>query len=212
MKADPNPYFKGAEINTENDIKSLQDMVYIQADKYKTSEFTLPSGLIFQKKLEYLNYHHDFAVQDGIVLYPPAKSSKGPMVLKKGDHVYTHHFLTDPDNEIKINGVLTYAIRYDMVYCIEKDGEIEMIGDWNFLEPLPEDTVTKGGIHYKPQKEYKDRYAIMKHPSESALELGIQKGDLVYFQKGADYKMKVLDQIVYRIDTKHFIAVVDKCE
>lgn len=210
MKSDANPYFNGARIDTDNDVYSLQDMVYIQTDKYKTSERVLDSGLIFHKPLEWQNYETDYAVQDGIVKHVPGKVSASKMELTKGDHVYCHHFLTDKDNEIMINGEFLYALRYEHIYCIIKDKKVQMINDWNFLKPIEAPEITENGIYIKPEKKYLTRYAIMEHPSEASLELGIKKGDKVYFQKGGDYLIKVEGEYYFRLNDKHLIAVIDE--
>lgn len=218
MKSDPNPHFDGYAMDTEgNGLKSLQDIVYIKTDKYKTSEKVLPSGLIFHKPLMWQNYHHDYAVQDGIVKYAPAKiAGGGEIEIKEGDHVYTHHFLVDKDNEIEIDGELLYALRYDMVYCVVTGDKVKMLRRWNLLKPILKYeynaegfAMSHGVILTNPDRDdihLKDR-GIMAFPSEESIDLGIEEGAKVIFKKGADYKIIVNGELYFRIEDKYIFAI-----
>lgn len=188
-------------------FEPLKDYVFILADKNSTSEYTLASGLIFKKFPEYEKYHHDFAVQSGIVKHLPSKTSCGNMELQVGDFVYCHHYLTDDENEIIMDGVPMYSMNYDNVYCAIRDEKIFMLKGWNFLMPENNETKTKGGLFWKPETKYNEKYAYMAHPSELSKELGIEDGMKVHFKKGAHYKMWVQGELYYRIHDEHLIAI-----
>lgn len=188
-------------------FESLHSKVFILADKYATSEYTLASGLIFKKHVEYLKYEHEFAVQSGIVKFLPKKTRCGNMELKIGDFVYCHHFLTtEPDNEISVDGELMYSMDYEEIYCVIRDEKIHMLKGWNFLDIIPNQEIKKSGLIVPQIEKYNQKVGYMAHPSEWAKEQGIELGDEVFLHKGAHYKVLVQGKLYYRVKDEYLTA------
>lgn len=195
------------KLYTENGIKSLRDMVYVKADKYKKETKVRPSGLILWQDVDVQKYHEDRVCQDGIVKYIPGKIQSGEIEVKEGDHVYTHHFLTEDQNAIEINDELLYAISYESVYCVVNNGDIKMLGKWNFLKPILEKDQLDNGLYFIPKNKYDTKKAIVEFTSKEMQEDGLKKGDIVFFSKNSDYVINVEGEYYFRVENEDIIGI-----
>ena len=96
-------------------IEALKNIVYIKADKYEKTEIEV-KGMQFANDISYKPLARRNVTQSGIVL-TACKSAKHSAFLHDlnievdaGDKVYCHHFLTDQDNERKINDKTYYEL------------------------------------------------------------------------------------------------------
>jgi co-chaperonin GroES (HSP10) len=182
------------------------DILYIEAESGKHSKI---EGTEFYKDISYDPLKKGNVCQDGTVLSvcDKAKHSMFEYDLNvevyPGDHVYTHHFLTDPAFEREFNGKKYYEIKYEDVYCKVNDGEIEMTNDWNFVTPIENEIKsTESGILLETTAKKEVRTAIMQHPCKSS---GLLPGDFVLFRTGREYEIDVEGHTYYRITKKDIL-------
>lgn len=190
-------------------------MCYIQADKEKNKEQELGDTgikLFIDAEAGNRQHHKETVTQDGIVMYPAAKCDSGlDIQIKKGDHVYTHHFLCDDENAVMINGVLCYEISYDAIYCVIEGANIRMLNKWSFAEPIEEDESnykTESGIYTKSTVDNVLQKARMVYPSEEMKRCGVKKGDIVIYYRVGGYEMIVEGETYYRLEDRH-IEIID---
>lgn len=182
------------------------DIVYVEADKDKK---TNDSGLY--RDISYKPLETENVTQDGVVLSvcKQAKDSYFHNELKieiePGDHVYTHHFLTDHGAERNFNEKTYYEIKYEDLYCKVVGGNIIMLNEWNFITPVENELLEIGGIQLETIKKYESRTGIINVMSESLRKKGLQKGDKIIFKKGREYKIDVEGKRYYRINTRDIL-------
>ena len=203
----------------EGDIVPLQGFIFIetQRDKHTNLEY---GSLKLIKDISHDQYGTENATQDGIVRY----AYEGCPVIP-GDKIYGHHFMCDLENAYDINGVRMYKIHVRSLYCVVRDGEIAMVGHWNFITPIEIEEKTAGGIFipqfvnvsnnpsasdYKVKSKFDEEKGHITHLSTGIMAKGVNKGDLVWWTKNSDYQMKVEGKIYYRMTDEDIVAVEDK--
>lgn len=189
-------------INCES-LKPLNNVIYIKA-KYDKRHTIKVGELELYVETKYQPHHEEHVCQDGIIAY---SNTPG---LNVGDHVYGHHFMCDEDNEVEVNGEILYRFEAELIYAVEKDGNIFMTKDWNFLSIIeePEKKTDSGIIIGKARRN--TRKAIAKYLSEETKSYGVKEGDEVYFVRNSDYVMYVGDQKYYRVKNNSIIAKENK--
>lgn len=192
-------------------IVPMEDFVYIETDKDRKSIIKKGSVELFNDT-SYNPLDKDNVVQDGTVLSVCTKAKDSyfgfplNVDIKPGDHIYTHHFLTDSDNERKFNGKTYYEIRYENLYCRISDGKIIMLNDWNFVTPVVDETkISETGIVLDYKQKNKLRVGIINHTCQSLIEKGLEVGDMVFFKQGREYEIDVEGTTYYRIHTNDII-------
>jgi len=199
------------EIN-ESDFKPIRDFVFIEADAERGRKKKLEDGTEIFIDTDFNPHSTENATQDGIVRYIPTKLESGKrMELSPGDHVYTHHFLCDEENKIMVNGKLLYMLRYESIYCKVVPTGIQMLENWNLVEPIEEDESnykTASGIYIKSSPDVVKQNGTMRCPSPKIEECGVNEGDRVIFTKVADYPIKIEGQTLYRMEDRDILAVV----
>ena len=129
--------------------------------------------------------------------------------VKKGDTLFFHHHVTISDNLRVDDGIYMAVLDLDntrgshAIAYRDSKGELHMLADWVFLEPIEEEEdeeVTDAGIIVVSLEEKKEVEARIVTPSQYMIEQGVKKGDIVGFLPDRDYKMKLDDDsIVYRM-------------
>lgn len=199
-------------------ITASDSIVYIKADKTKKSKMKI-GDMEFFNDTTYNPLGTKNVVQDGIVLTACKKARHSvfeydiEVDISPGDHVYTHHFLTDTDNEREINGEMYYELAYEHLYCKVVGGEIKMLNEWNFVSPVEaSNDPTEYGIILELKKKNELRVGIINHPCQKLTERGIKAGDKVFFRKGREYVMDVEGEPYYRIETNDILCKYGKME
>lgn len=189
---------------------SINELVYVDTDKsanYKVDNFTIDH--------EYEQFREDIVNQSGIVVSVPFKASNSyinnsslDIELEVGDKVYTHHFLTHEDNEIIFNGKKVYSIRYEDCYCKVNDGNIEMLNEWNFIEPIKEkeEDIKIGSFFLKNEAENDTKKGIVKYASKKLKSVGVNVGDTIFFKKDCDKKIIVEGETLFRVNSRDIVA------
>lgn len=202
-------------IMKEDAITPRRDYVYIEADKNK-KKVIKHGSLEIVKDTTYDPLGDKNVVQDGIILSHCSKAIDSyfhqelKIEVEDGDHVYTHHFLTDKDNEREFNGKKYYEIKYEDLYCKIKEGEIVMLNNWNFLTPvLAEKEISESGIILDFKQKNQIRVGVINHSCKSLEERDIKKGDKVFFKIHREYKIQVEGTTYYRIETDDILYKID---
>ncbi|MGV8131274.1 MAG: hypothetical protein ACP5N7_04215 [Candidatus Pacearchaeota archaeon] len=197
-------------------MQSIIDNVLIEAVKDEKALHAIPNTEI---KLiiptQFNPYEEERVTQSGTVVSAPLyytvtyKDSEGKnktkrysdVKIKKGDKVYCHHFLTHDENHIEGN---LWRDDYSNIYCRIVDGEIEMVGRWNFLDIVNKEE--KAGEIVLVHKDNKEAgVGILRHASDFMKSQGIESGMLVEFKKNAGYVMVVEGKKYYRLEDEHIL-------
>mgnify|MGYP001589382657 CR=1 FL=1 len=188
-------------------MQSIIDIVLIEAVKDEKAIHHIPNTDI---KLiiptQFNPYEEERVTQSGTVISAPLyytykdkdgkEKRSNDIKIKKGDKIYCHHFLTHDENFVSEN---LWKDDYSNIYCRVVDGEIEMVGRWNFLEIVKKkDKVGEIILVHKDDKEV--GVGIIKHPSDFMKSQGIKEGMLIEFKKNAGYIMVVEGKKFYRIE------------
>lgn len=193
-----------------NDFKPQRDYVFLSADPTKNAKKTIAPGIVIEIDQRFNPHDKEICTQDGIVKYAPTKlTSKLPVEIKKGDRVFFQHFICDAENRVQINDEILYHGSYESLYCKIVDDKIIMLGDYNFIEPVMEDEKSSTIITPDMAKKKSDKKGIVRHTNIRLEEQGVKIGDIVLFQKNADYCIAVEGKPYFVIDNKHIVAVVE---
>jgi len=199
--------------------KPLKDYAFIRANPKQNAVKKIAPGveIIIDQTWDPHAIHH--VTQDGTVVYLPRGFSKeykedinyqGPQ-LEIGDHVYCHHFLCDKpvgQTEMDNDGFGIYLLLYGMIHCVIRDGNINMIGEWNLVDPIKVDapkTEVKGLIT-QVNEEVEPLKGIARHINDGLRKLGIKEGDEIYFDADSDYEMIVEGQTYYRMENCYILG------
>jgi len=148
------------------------------------------------------------AKQNGIVKHippTPDKRVKDNITLKKGDKVYIHHLVID--KPIELLGEKYYQCDIDQIYAYERDGEITMLMDFIFVEPVKdEDIVSESGIITKTKQEELIDRGVVRYINQFTEDFDI--GDKILFQKNSNYKMKIGDKHYYRMRNSNAMCIL----
>lgn len=190
-------------------MKTPKDVVLIKVNQKEKQERKIEGTDITLKVLTHFNeYHEDHCVHHGTVVVCPDKISGGGEVeIKEGDKIYTHHFLTHEENKADELLPETYRMTYDEIYCKIVDGEIEMLGHWNFLEPVEEESKTASGLIITANPKKIEGVAIMRKPSKYMQSIGIEDGTKLLFKKNAGYVILVEGKKYYRVIDEHIFGI-----
>ena len=198
--------------------KPLRDLVFVRANPKKNAIKEIAPGveIVIDQTFEKHSMLH--VTQDGIVEYLPKGFSQNyqkeinfeGMELKIGDHVYGHHFLCDDyvrNTSIDENGYGLYYILYGELYCAVRDGNINMIGEWNLVDPVkvkaPE---SKAGIITQVREKTEPLKGVARHINERLRSLGVKEGDEIYFDADSDYEMIIEGKMYYRMENTFILG------
>lgn len=192
-------------------MKTTGENLIVKVRKLKKYEEYGDTGLVVPTA--YRKFHSDITIQDGTVEVPPGRTSDGRDVdIEEGDHVYVHHFAQEDqrrlDNSLFSEEDGMVSMMYDEIYCKKVDGEIVMVGQWNFLEPIEEDDediTTQGGIQKKSKKDYKTMKGKLSYTSKD-MEGYAEVGDTVLLKSDREYEIIIDGKMYYRVRSKDIIA------
>jgi hypothetical protein len=192
-----------------DNIVGINENVYLKVDTKERLE-------IHGVKLDnsFNQFRDDLVNQSGIVAAKPIYATNSyvdnPPKLKVdieiGDKVWGHHFITHEDNQRDINGEIFSEIKYEELYCRERDGEYKMLNEWNFLEILDKKSERIGTFVVK-QKGINNIKGRVKFLNENLSKVGVKVGDIVYFKGSRDYRVFMNGTYYYRVDTRDVICI-----
>jgi co-chaperonin GroES (HSP10) len=181
------------------------DVVYIETDKNKHA--VSDSGIL--KDISYDPLRRGNVVQDGVVLSVCDKAKNSyyytplEIEIEPGDHVYTHHFLTDKAFEREFGGKTYFEIKYEDIYCKVVDRDIHMLNDWNFVTPIEREiNRTESGIFLELGSKSEMCVGLMQHPNK---DMNMYPGDRCLFKKSREYEIDVEGHTYYRINNRDIL-------
>ncbi len=181
-------------------------LIRVQSDRINTGIAGIGGKEIIIDS-DYNKYKH--TTQIGIIHACPIKITKQYLYdteLNVGDTVAFHHFVCQADHKIE-DGV--YRAEYFHLYALLKDSSVEPLEDVIFVEPIleSEDSLYAGNIRIKSHQENIKQCGIVFAASKKAKAMGVRDGDKVFFSKDADYKMKLIDKVYYRMRIRNITAI-----
>lgn len=192
-------------------ITPLKDMFLVSANERENE--TTKSGLFLDTTWD--KYKH--AVQNGIIESIPhriSKTYKNDVELKRGDKVYFHHFVVQPDNYMMDGGERRYKALYSQIYCKIEDGAPVMLEDYVLSTPImetEEDIKKTFGdltLYTKTTTGKKPLVAKVEYLSKTAQEHGLKIGDTIIYKSDADYDMLIEGREYYRMKLFNVGAVI----
>ena len=186
---------------------SMGNTVLIELETETENKYKMSDGTELWLDTEIDRLWH--ARQHGVVKHTPPnpnKRVKDNIDLQKGDKVFIHHLVID--KPIEIEGEKYYQCDIDQIYAYERDGEITMLMDYIFVEPLKtKEEVSDNGIITNIKQEDKIDRGVVKYINQFSEEFKV--GDLVFFEKNSNYKMKINDNHYYRMRNSNVMCILN---
>lgn len=203
-------------------ITSPSNKVFLTVDKTKNDFYKHGSLELVNPGMTETQF--DNAIQEGVVYSMPSylkyKDYKGDRVEKrndvkveKGDKIYFHHFVVQDDCKINHEEQELYICDYESVYCMVKDGKIEMMEDYILVAPITEDESkckTASGIWIKIEPDKIYLYGKIKHINPFYESIGLKEGQNIFFTKNSEYKITVEGTEYYRMKIEDIACVVNE--
>lgn len=175
-------------------FKPLHYKVILRVDKDKKQ---VRNGLWFDTSFNPLSEEN--SVQDGEVVYLDERIKD----IKVGDRVFCHHFLTNEDRELYINGELFYVSEYEDVYFVKNGDDIKMLHTNNLLDIIYEDESnykSDSGIYLKPTLDKVAHDGVIRLSNPYLMdEDGVGVGDRVRIKQKRPYKIDVDGELMYMV-------------
>ncbi len=144
----------------------------------------------------------------GEIVGAPIKHDTG---AKEGDILFFHHHVIMNENlslgggrYICMYGKGEHDIKQAIAFRSKASGKLTMLADWIFVEPIEddgEDIVSDTGIVLETaKKRIRKDVARVIEPDEELERNGVKAGDVVAFDRAADYQITLDDgSVVYRM-------------
>ena len=136
--------------------------------------------------------------------------------VEVGDTLFFHHHVVITPQVVDEKHHL-YQVLFDpnggfssQAYAVKKKetGEVIALGDWVFLEPIRPEAKLKSDlleiVSYDTPRNEKGK---IKYASDKIKEEGLAVGDVVFFQKDADYEMEIENEKLWRMLVQHLMVV-----
>ena len=138
--------------------------------------------------------------------------------VEVGDTLFFHHHVVMSDAlKVEVNDEQRFIVGYDPVntlschaiaYRSKKTGELHMLADWVFLQPIEEEKQHNEFIEIvdlKPKTHLKAK--VFCCPKDMITQ-GVKPGDIVGFKQNRDYEMKLEDEtVVFRMRSEDMMYV-----
>jgi co-chaperonin GroES (HSP10) len=142
----------------------------------------------------------------GIAVAVPAKFAE-TYNIKEGDLLYCHHFLTEKNNQIDVDGEhLTMLPINQVFFRLNPDKTMDVFNDYILVEPVfeKEESFTSGsGIMLKPTAE-EIKYVGDVIAVSPTLESDVKVGDRIRYSPNSDYDIYVEGRKIYKMRGSNF--------
>jgi co-chaperonin GroES (HSP10) len=128
-----------------------------------------------------------------------------------GDTLYFHHHVViEPPQVIDKEKDIYYVtinpeepiLSQAYAFKSKETGEISPLQNWVFIKPVEQEAEFKSNIlHIYREKEDPNKEGEIAFDSEAVIDLGLKKGDRVFFQRDADYEMELDGNKYWRMNT-----------
>jgi co-chaperonin GroES (HSP10) len=148
--------------------------------------------------------------------------------VKKDDRIYFHYNTVSPENRIQtLDGSKIYKVQYDNVFCAVRNNTIIPIGGYVMVEAVwDEETeeidlqghekvrgkVSVSGIITELHDKPKVQQGIIAHigtPLIGDPDLGLVKGNKVYFLKYSEFQNRIEGKLFYVMRQKDIIGKIE---
>jgi co-chaperonin GroES (HSP10) len=185
-------------------MRSLSKFIVHLPNRFKN---TIKVG---DKEIYLENKFNEFEhrIMEAEIVAVPEKSNTGASV---GDTLYFHHHVVLGDGQYLDKANDLYIVHYNeaepllsqsYAYKRKSDGEVILLQDWVFLKPVEQERYIKSSVLYLDHiNDEHNKEGEVAFDSEALAELGLYKGDRVYFMKNADYEMEIDGEKYWRMNT-----------
>jgi co-chaperonin GroES (HSP10) len=185
-------------------MKAVGNHVFLKVDFEEASrgelngvEFYIPTNFDNTRRLR---------VMRGIAVAVPAKFAE-TYNIKEGDLLYCHHFLTEKNNQIDVDGEhLTMLPINQVFFRLNPDKTMDVFNDYILVEPVfeKEESFTSGsGIMLKPTAE-EIKYVGDVIAVSPTLESDVKVGDRIRYSPNSDYDIYVEGRKIYKMRGSNF--------
>jgi len=135
--------------------------------------------------------------------------------LEAGDTVYVHHFVSNPEHLLNIDGNYSWLEEFQ-IYVRIRDNKMKVLGNYILVEPVTYGDEglqeSKSGLMLttKSVKDKVEKMGIIRFFGDAGKEAGLKDGDRVLFGKDCEYEILVEDKIYYRMELRDIITILDK--
>jgi co-chaperonin GroES (HSP10) len=150
----------------------------------------------------------EYRFMEGEVIAIPEKFD---FPVKKGDTLYFHHHVVmNPPQVIDKSRDIYYVtineaepiLSQAYAFKCAETGDIVPLQNWVFLKPVEQEKEMKSDIlHIYRTEEEPNKEGEVAFDSEALTDMGLKKGDRVFFQKDADYEMEIDGNKYWRMNT-----------
>jgi len=137
-----------------------------------------------------------------VIAIPSPEKRQTP--VKVGDLLYYHHNIVK--NKMHIMGGGYYRVPADpndpLAFAYERDGKVNMLPPFVFVEPIYTNEGKQNGIYYKTG-EKGTRKGILRYASEETLQtVGLKIGDVINFRRFRNYYFDVKGEWLFKMNAK----------
>lgn len=200
-------------------MRVLRDFCLIKIDKKYQDEIKTKSGVKLYQDTTFRPEWH--VTTEGEVVAIPERISdqyfetKGIVPdVQVGDKIYFNYLVIGEANEVRVGETIYYKVDYPAIYAYKRDGVMNMISGWSFIEPYVENKEEKIGSIILPEymqiETHKDMGTIFKigKPLKHEPDLNLKDGDVVLFRKIGAAEYEVEGKKVYAMKQDCIMAKV----
>lgn len=123
--------------------------------------------------------------------------------IQKGDLLYCHHFLTEKESIMDIDGKILCMISTDIVFFrLNPDKSIDAFGEYIIVKPVIEQEanyMSKSGLMLKPNPDEIKLVGDVIAMSPDATCKNLKVGDRIRFTPNSDYDLYIEGEKVYKM-------------
>lgn len=187
-------------------MRPYGEKVFVIPDKYDDDDPVkqTESGIYYPTK--YRRFESDIVTQRATVYAVPRDNDM--MEIKKGDTVYVHHHVQEPNKRRKVKNEDLAELDYHEMFCkIDENGGIYALCDHNFIEPIVEEEKTYRGMVVERGGDDRACKGILRHANKRFKEVyGDLEGETVIFRDNIDYEIYIEGERLKRIKNRSIIA------
>ena len=194
-------------------MKPLYDFVVYLPKRVKDTVNVGGQEIFLDSKFNEFEHRINYAE----IVATPLKYNTG---AKVGDMLFIHHHVMDHGGAQCLDyKEHLYKVGYNegggfntqcYAYKSKETGEIHMMTDWIFVEEVEQPKLKSAVIELIETEKVLNRFGRVWCDSQYLNERGVKKGDIVFFEKNADYEMDVDGKKVWRMMFEHLIFIADE--
>lgn len=195
-------------------MKLLKDMVVVRV-KSEYKKKLVHGSLELEVSESFAPYNadrHTFAQTYAEIVYVCASRTGGrPVEVEPGDKVYVHFNAISENSRLKWEDDKVHKVMYEHLFCkVKEDGEIVMLNERILCEPIFDDDVIDGvrmknGLVVETGVKHDPKRAKVAHIAPN--DLGVEPGDIIHYEKHADFENLIEGKIYFVMFQDDMMAV-----